>query len=282
MSTYAIGDLQGCFAGLQALLHALKFNRASDRLLLAGDLVARGPDSLETLRYVSGLGRAAISVLGNHDLHLLALAERGERGKPGDKVDAVLDAPDADRLLHWLRQQRLAYRHAGTATLMVHAGLAPQWTQRQSLQLAAEVETELRDPRRFSRFVSQMYGDEPRRWSDALRGPERLRCIVNILTRARFCSVDGDFDYRYKGTIDGAPADLLPWFAVPGRRSARSTVVFGHWSALGHVHWPEHRVYGLDTGYVWGGRLTALRLDDGKIFDVAAPQAEQAITRQST
>lgn len=274
MSTYVIGDLQGCFTGLEALLRKIRFNREHDRLLFAGDLVARGPDSLQTLRFVSGLGRATVSVLGNHDLHLLALAERGERGKPSDKLDAILDAPDADRLLHWLRQQRLAYRDTTSAALVIHAGLAPQWTQRQTLALAAEAEAALREPRRFRSFVTHMYGDEPRRWSDSLRGPARLRCVVNILTRARFCSVAGDFDYRYKGTIEQAPADLLPWFAVPGRRSARSTVAFGHWSALGRVHWPAHRVYGLDTGYIWGGQLSALRLEDRRLFAVKAPAAQ--------
>lgn len=275
MATYVVGDLQGCFAGLEALLRKVGFVRDRDRLLLCGDLVARGPDSLETLRFVAGLGRGAVSVLGNHDLHLLALAERGERGDPDDRLGPVLDAPDAGRLLDWLRRQRLAYRDPHHPVLLVHAGLAPQWTQRQTLQLAAEVETELRDPRRFRRFVGQMYGNDPNRWSDRLRGAARLRCIVNILTRARFCSADGDFDYRYKGTIERAPPGLLPWFAVSGRRSARSTVLFGHWSALGRVHWPGHHVYGLDTGYVWGGRLSALRLDDRRLFHVAAPAAER-------
>ncbi|NGY05280.1 symmetrical bis(5'-nucleosyl)-tetraphosphatase [Solimonas terrae] len=280
MASYVIGDLQGCFEGLLALLSKLGFRKGRDRLLFCGDLVARGPDSLETLRFVSGLGPAVVSVLGNHDLHLLSLAERGERGDPDDHLDAVLQAPDADRLLHWLRRQRLAYRDPRHSVLLIHAGLAPQWTQRQTLQLAAEVQHELREPRRFSRFMSRMYGNEPNRWSDRLRGAERMRCIVNILTRARYCDIDGHFDYRYKGPIDTAPAGLLPWFAAPDRRSARSTVIFGHWSALGRVHWPANRVYGLDTGYLWGGHLTALRLDDRRLFSVAATTATRSIPRQ--
>lgn len=275
MSTYAIGDLQGCFGGLEALLRELDFDRGRDRLLFAGDLVARGPDSLETLRFVAGLGPGTLAVLGNHDLHLLALAARGERGKPEDRLDAVLDAPDADRLLHWLRGQPLAHRDAARRILLVHAGLAPQWSSAQTLALAAEVEAALRHETGHRRFFAAMYGDEPRAWSDALRGDDRLRCIVNILTRARYCTADGHFDYRYKGRPSEAPAGLRPWFAVPGRRSRRSTVIFGHWSTLGVVHWPEHCVYGLDTGYVWGGRLTALRLEDRRLYAVEAPHVER-------
>jgi bis(5'-nucleosyl)-tetraphosphatase (symmetrical) len=272
MATYAIGDIQGCFAGLEALLREIRFDRRGDRLLFAGDLVARGPESLETLRFVSGLGARALSVLGNHDLNLLALAARGERGTAEDRLGDIFDAPDGERLLAWLRRQRLAFHDRRHAVLMIHAGLAPQWTRQQALRLAAEAEQVIGDARAYARFSAEMYGDEPRRWSDELRGTARLRCIVNILTRARFCTAEGDFDFRYKGGIEGAPAPLLPWFAVPGRRSRRSTVVFGHWSTLGRVHWPEQRVYGLDTGYVWGGRLTALRLEDHRLFAVAAPR----------
>jgi len=278
MATYAIGDIQGCLHGLQALLAKIGFKREDDRLLLTGDLVARGPDSLETLRFVSGLGAQAITVLGNHDLHLLALAQRGETGDPEDGLAQVLEAPDANRLLHWLRQQRLAYRDPRHGVLMIHAGLAPQWTQRQTLALAGEVEDTLRDETRCRRFIEQMYGNEPRQWSDALQGIERLRCIVNILTRARVCDAEGRFDFRYKLGPAGAPAGLVPWFAVPGRRTRRTAVVFGHWSTLGQVAWPPWNVHGLDSGYVWGGALTALRLDDGALFTLAATQAEREPT----
>lgn len=278
MATYAIGDIQGCFQGLQDLLGLVRFDRRHDRLLLTGDLVARGPDSLETLRFVSGLGARAVTVLGNHDLHLLALAEKGEPGEPADRLDAVLGAPDAGRLLNWLRGQRLAYRDAEHRVLMIHAGVAPQWTQRQTLALAGEAEAVLGDDRRHRAFFATMYGNEPRRWRDTLQGSERLRAIVNVLTRARVCDADGNFDYRYKRGPSDAPAGLMPWFSVPGRRTRRSTLIFGHWSTLGTVHWPEYGVYGLDTGYVWGGSLTALRLDDRRPFSVAAERAERVPT----
>ncbi|NKF21415.1 symmetrical bis(5'-nucleosyl)-tetraphosphatase [Solimonas marina] len=278
MSTYVIGDLQGCFSGLEALLSKIRYRADRDHLLFAGDLVARGPESLEALRFVQALGRGTHCVLGNHDLNLLALAARGERGKPEDRLDAIFDAPDAGRLLDWLRRQPLACRLPEKRGLLIHAGLAPQWTQRQTLALAGAAQAVIADEQRFAAFADQMYGNEPRRWSDTLEGPARTRAVINILTRARFCTAGGDFDFRYKRGIDGAPDGLLPWFAVPGRRSRRSTIVFGHWSTLGHVHWPEYGVYGLDTGYVWGGRLTALRLDDGSVFDVAAARAESPIT----
>lgn len=273
MATYAIGDLQGCRDALQALLRTIHFKRKQDRLLFTGDLVARGPDSLGCLRLVRELGGSALTVLGNHDLHLLALAARGEGGDSEDGLDAVLQAPDAEELLDWLRRQRMAWREPAHAVLLVHAGVAPQWTQARTLALAREVEEVLRDARAGRRFLLQMYGNRPRRWSDGLRGIERLRCIVNILTRARMCTAAGEFEFQHKLAPGRAPAGLLPWFALPGRRSRRSTIVFGHWSTLGRVHWPEHRVYGLDTGYVWGGALTALRLDDGRLFAVTAPAA---------
>lgn len=273
MATYVVGDLQGCREGLEALLRKIRFRRGADRLLLTGDLVARGPDSLGCLRLVRELGDTALTVLGNHDLHLLALAARGEPGDPEDGLDAVLRAPDAEALLGWLRQQRMAWREREHAVLLVHAGVAPQWTQAQTLVLAREVQDVLRSPRAGTRFLLQMYGNRPQRWSDRLRGIERLRCIVNILTRARMCNEQGDFDFQHKLAPGQAPAGLQPWFTLPSRRSRRSTIVFGHWSTLGRVYWPEHRVYGLDTGYVWGGQLTALRLEDRRLLAVAAPSA---------
>lgn len=272
MATYVVGDLQGCRAGLEALLAKIRFSR-DDRLLLTGDLVARGPDSLGCLQLVRSLGERALTVLGNHDLHLLALAAKGEYGDPEDGLDTVLKAPEAERLLHWLRGQRMAWREREHAVLLVHAGVAPQWTQAQTLALAHEVETMLREPARAHDFLLQMYGNRPQRWSDELRGIERLRAIVNILTRARMCTPEGDFDFKHKLGPGQNAGSLLPWFALPQRRSRRSTIVFGHWSTLGRVHWPEHQVWGLDTGYVWGGRLTALRLDDWRLFELPAETA---------
>lgn len=274
MASYVVGDIQGCLDGLQALLHKLHFSAGNDRLLLCGDLVGRGPQSAQTLRFIRSLGASALTVLGNHDLHLLGLAERGQRPDPQDRLDELLAAPDADELLDWLRRQRLAYLDRQHRVLLIHAGLAPQWTQAQTLALAGEVQTILADRQHGPQLLREMYGSEPRRWCDSLQGTPRLRCIINILTRARVCSADGEFDYRFKRAPRDAPPELLPWFAVPGRRTRRSTVVFGHWSALGRVEWNEHRVYGLDTGYLWGGRLTALRLDDRQLFEVAAPTAE--------
>lgn len=270
MATYVIGDLQACLDGLEQLLRRVRYAPGTDRLLFCGDLIGRGPQAAETLRFVRGLGRRALTVLGNHDLHLLSLVERGERPDAADRLDDLIAAPDAGALLDWLRRQRLAYRDPGSGVLLVHAGLAPQWTQTQALARAREVETCLRDPRRGAQLLRNMYGDEPHRWRDTLRGTVRLRCIINILTRARVCTADGVFDYRYKRSPEQAPAGLMPWFAVPGRRSRRSTIVFGHWSTLGLVHWADHQVYGLDTGYLWGGRLTALRLEDRQVFDVTA------------
>ncbi|HEX4895214.1 MAG TPA: symmetrical bis(5'-nucleosyl)-tetraphosphatase [Solimonas sp.] len=269
MSTYAVGDLQGCLEPLQALLRQVRFDPGQDRLLLTGDLVARGPDSLGCLRHVRSLGPAAVTVLGNHDLHLLACARRGRPAPPD--LAPILAAPDREPLLDWLRRQRLAYRDPASGILMVHAGLAPQWTQAETLRLAGEVEAILQNDRDLDRFLDAMYGDEPARWSAQLTGVARLRAIVNILTRARYCSPEGEFNYRAKGAPGTQPAGLLPWFAVPGRRSRRSRVLFGHWSTLGRTAWPEHGVHGLDGGCVWGGRLTALRLEDGQLFSCDCP-----------
>ncbi len=275
MPTYAIGDLQGCAGGLDRLLRRLNFDAHRDRLLLTGDLVARGPDSLATLRRIRSLGPAAVTVLGNHDLHLLALW-RGHGRKPASAdLLPILQAPDGDELLNWLRRQRLAYRDTTHNLLLIHAGLAPQWTQQQALRLAREVEAALQDDRRLDHFLSHMYGDQPARWRDSLRGSARLRCIVNILTRARYCSADGEFEFRQKGAPGSQQPGWLPWFQAPGRRTRRTQVVFGHWSTLGQVQWPASGVHGLDTGYVWGGALTALCLDDGRLTSVRARPARR-------
>jgi len=267
MSTYAIGDLQGCYDDFCRLLDLLRFDPAQDRLLLAGDLVNRGPQSQACLRYAREQAQRTTAVLGNHDIHLLACAEDPSRLKPGDTVAEVLDAPDASELLAWLAAQPLAVHEPRTDTLMVHAGLPPQWTVEDTLRLAAEASSVLGGTRRRE-FMAHLYGDQPRRWSDDLSGWERTRFIVNCLTRMRYCTAEGDLAMKPKGAPGTQPEGLMPWFAVPGRRSAGQRIVFGHWSTLGRVHWPDYQVHGLDTGCIWGGSLTALKLETGEVISL--------------
>lgn len=266
MPTYAVGDLQGCLAPLERLLDELKFDPARDRLWLVGDLVNRGPDSLAVLRFVRALGEAAVCVLGNHDLHLLALAEGYGRVHKGDTLDAVLDAPDRDELLGWLRQQKLACRDGGY--LMVHAGVLPGWTPEETMQRAAEAEAVLRGAH-YREFFAQMYGNAPISWDPGLEGVERLRVIVNAFTRLRYCTAEGQMEFHHKGAPGTQPAGWLPWFEVPGRKSAGTTVVIGHWSTLGLINRDD--LIALDTGCLWGGRLTAVRLEDRQVFAVPCP-----------
>lgn len=265
MTTYAIGDLQGCYDELRRLLDRLRFDPAVDRLLLAGDLVNRGPGSLQVLRFVRSLGSAAEAVLGNHDIHLLACAH-GAPLKAGDTLDEVLAAPDRDELIDWLARRPLALWDAQSEALLIHAGLPPQWTRQRALELAAEASAVLGGPQRGD-FLAHLYGDRPEQWDEGLHGWERQRFIVNCLTRLRFCRLDGRVALRHKGGPGTQPQELMPWFAVPGRRSAGERIVFGHWSTLGKVAWPEARVWGLDTGCVWGGRLTALNLASFETID---------------
>ena len=268
MSTYVIGDLQGCYDELRRLLDLLHFDPAADRLWFAGDLVNRGPRSLQTLRYVAGLGASAQSVLGNHDLHLLAVAHGGRKGKR-DSLDEVLVAPDRDELLDWLRRQPLLLETPDGGTAVLHAGLPPQWTMAQARTCAMEVEAMLRSDN-YAELLDSMYGDEPALWAESLSGIPRLRFIINCYTRLRYCDRNGRADFRPKGA-PGTQADgLLPWFAVPHRRSSTTRLIFGHWSTLGQVYWPEHKVYGLDTGAVWGGKLTALQLDNLRLHAVTS------------
>jgi bis(5'-nucleosyl)-tetraphosphatase (symmetrical) len=258
MAVYAIGDLQGCHEEFRELLERLQFDPGRDQLWLTGDLVNRGPSSLAALRFVRSLGAAARVVLGNHDLHLLAVAtDSGHRLKRGDTLDEVLAAPDLDELLGWLRERPLALSDPALGWSMVHAGLPPQWDIATTLACAAEVEAALRAAPR--EFFASMYGDQPDRWSPALAGAERLRFTVNCLTRLRLCASDGRLLLRFKGPPAEAPAGALPWFKVPGRRSAGARILFGHWSALGY--YDGDGVVSLDTGCVWGGALTAYRLD---------------------
>lgn len=258
MATYAIGDLQGCYDELCRLLDRLAFDPATDRLWFTGDLVNRGPGSLAALRFVRSLREAAVTVLGNHDLHLLAVAAGYGRGlRAGDTLDDILGAPDRVELLRWLELRPLLHEDAALGWTMVHAGLPPEWDLARARSAAREVESALAE--QPATLYASMYGDEPDRWNDSLEGVARLRYSVNCFTRLRYCAADGRLLLKLKGPPESAPAGALPWFAVPGRRSAGSRIVFGHWSALGYR--ATNGVCGLDTGCVWGGTLTALRLD---------------------
>lgn len=265
--TLAIGDIQGCRDCLERLLQACGGD-AHGPLWFTGDLVNRGPDSLGTLRWAMDAGDRLVTVLGNHDLHLLAVAAGIRRPHRSDTLDAVLAAPDRDALIDWLRRQPLAVLRDGH--LMVHAGVLPQWDAARVVQLAGEVQAALSGPG-WRDFLATMYGNEPLRWDDGLQGPDRLRVIVNALTRLRFCTPDGEMEFRTKEGPGGAPEGYLPWFDAPGRRTADVTVVFGHWSMLGLVQRPG--LLGLDTGCVWGGELTAVRLEDRAIRRVPCPRA---------
>lgn len=267
MSVYAIGDLQGCHDALLELLESIRFDPAADRLWFVGDLVNRGPDSLAVLRTVKSLGDAAITVLGNHDLHLLALGAGYGKTYKGDTLDAVLAAPDCDDLLHWLRHQKLAWYEHGC--LLVHAGVLPAWSADDALRYAHEVEVVLQGGD-YRWFFEHMYGNTPTAWDESLTGIERLRGIVNTFTRLRYCTVEGDFDFHHKGAPGTQDAHLMPWFEVPVRASAKVTCVFGHWSTLGLINRAD--VIALDTGCLWGGRLTAVRLEDRAVFSVGCPQ----------
>lgn len=259
MPTYAIGDIQGCDQEFGQLLERIAFDPRTDKLWLTGDLVNRGPRSLDVLRRVRDLGDAVTMVLGNHDLHLLAAAHDRSALRRDDTLDAVLTAPDRDALLDWLRHQPLLHTEATLGWTMVHAGLAPQWDLATATACARELEAALRDGASARQLFAAMYGNRPDRWSDDLAGTDRLRFITNCFTRLRFCHTDGRLDLKYKGTLDDAPADLVPWFRIPQRCSAESRILFGHWSALGY--YAGENVLGIDTGCVWGGRLCAVRLD---------------------
>ena len=272
MANYLIGDVQGCDEALGRLLQTVDFSASRDTLYLLGDLVNRGPDSVAVLRRLMALDGAARCVLGNHDLHALALAA-GVRA-PGrmDTLQALLQAPDRDGLLAWLRRQAMALQAHGV--LMVHAGVLPQWSAVDTLARAAELEGVLRGPGWLD-FLRQMYGNEPARWDNALQGWPRLRVIVNALTRLRFCAADGTMEFDTKEGADAAPPGCMPWFDVPGRRTAGDVVAFGHWSTLGWLDRPD--VIALDSGCVWGGCLSALRLQPQgahELLQVRCPQTQ--------
>ena len=270
MATYAIGDIQGCFDSFRRLLDACRFDPVHDRLWLVGDLVNRGPASLETLRFVRSLGEAAITVLGNHDLYLIMVAYGAARKRGhDDTIQPILDAPDCGELLDWLRQRPLCHLEMGHC--MVHAGLLPQWTATQARELASEVETALRADDHVD-FIRNMWGSEPAAWSDDLTGGARLRVVVNALTRMRFCTPQGVMDFTVKGEVANAPAGYLPWFEVPGRQSADTVLVTGHWSALGLKLLPN--LLAIDSGCLWGNHLTAVRLEDRQVIQVACSVRE--------
>ncbi len=275
MATYAIGDLQGCFAPLQQLLGEIGYSRARDRLWFVGDVVNRGPASLEALRFVRDLGAGAVMVLGNHDLHLLVSAWGGRKIHKDDTLDDILAAPDRAQLLDWLRRQPLMHVEGDYA--MVHAGLLPQWTIGQALDLAGEAEVALRADDHEA-FYARMYGNDPDRWHDSLAGWDRLRVIVNAMTRLRICTPDGVMEFAHKGELTDVPDGYLPWFDVPARRSTSHTIVCGHWSALGLRS--GSRLLALDTGCLWGRALTAVRLEDRKLFSVACPAPARKARQQ--
>jgi bis(5'-nucleosyl)-tetraphosphatase (symmetrical) len=254
-----IGDVQGCDDALQRLLDEISFSPSRDTLYLLGDLVNRGPQSATVLRRLMGYGNAAQAVLGNHDLHLLALAAGVRQPSRSDTLDEILQASDREAMLEWLRWQRMAMLEQidGHTLLLVHAGVLPSWSAQQTVALAGEVETILRGPQ-LGDFLRQMYGNEPALWDEALTGADRLRLIVNALTRMRFCDANGRMDHESKEGAATAPAGYMPWFEVPGRRTAEITVAFGHWSMLGWLGRSD--VLSLDTGCVWGGCLSALRV----------------------
>ncbi len=258
MAVWLIGDLQGCHDELLRLLDKLRFDPASDQLRFTGDLVARGPRSLEVLREIRALGDAAVAVLGNHDLHLLAVARGVRKPHARDRLDAVLAAPDRDELLDWLRRRPLIHDDPALGVTLLHAGLPPQWSIADAVACADEVERVLAGDG-YGEFLDRMYGDRPERWSDDLTGLDRLRFITNCLTRLRYCDGDGRLALDDKGPPGTQREGCMPWFDVPGRKSADARIACGHWSTLGFVLRPD--LIALDTGCLWGGALTAVRID---------------------
>ena len=261
MAQYAIGDLQGCYDPFRRLLDKIVFDPDNDRLWITGDLVNRGPKSRKTLRFVRSLGDAAISVLGNHDLHLIALANNiKEAGNNYHSLEKILDKSDRDELIDWLRFRPLAHYDAALNTIMVHAGIPPQWTIEDTVRYAAKLEKKLQSDS-YIEFLEKMYGDKPRKWSEDLRGNKRRRFIVNSLTRLRMIRNDGALDFSHKGPPEGADKGLTAWFDAENAKWRGTRIVFGHWSALGLI--VNDDLIAVDTGCVWGRQLTAVRLDQG-------------------
>jgi bis(5'-nucleosyl)-tetraphosphatase (symmetrical) len=274
MSTYAVGDVQGCYDQLRRLLDEMRFDPSGDTLWFVGDLVNRGPQSLATLRFVRDLGERAVTVLGNHDLHLLVVAAGVRKPHRGDTLDEVLSAPDRDELLDWLRHRKMM--HVGAGHAMVHAGLLPQWTIDHAASLAREAENALQGTD-YAPLLQVMYGNEPSAWNDALTGHDRLRVIINAMTRLRLCEADGRMEFSHKHGLTDVPVGYMPWFDVPGRKTRKATVAFGHWSTLGWLSRPD--LLSTDTGCVWGGCLSAVRigatLDQRELIQVKCEQAQK-------
>ncbi len=258
MALYAVGDVQGCHTSLRTLLEKVHFNSDRDQLWFVGDLVNRGPESLAVLRFVRDLGDNAVTVLGNHDLNLLAIAAGTRALRPTDTIQDVLEAKDRDDLLTWLRQRPLMHYDSNLDCAMVHASIHPHWNIDTALRLAAEVERKVRSNRRAD-FFKQMYGSKPNVWSEELNGYKRLRCVTNIFTRARYITRDGLMDYSNTDPPEKAPGDLTPWYLRENQISPRTKVIFGHWSSLGCRH--VNQFIAIDSGCVWGGSLSAVRLD---------------------
>lgn len=272
MTTYAIGDIQGCYHAFQALLAKLKFDPKTDRLWLVGDLINRGNGSLEVLRWCYQNQSSLRVVLGNHDLHALAVAHGLAPPHKSDTLDALLEATDHDDLFNWLRHQHLIYQEGGY--LMIHAGLLPQWTVEQAVLYGAEVEAVLKGPDYYD-FLMNMYGNLPNSWSENLLGMERLRVITNAMTRLRVCTAQGAMEFSFKGELPDVPTGLMPWFDVPDRATQDAQVIFGHWSALGLQQ--RDNVYALDTGCLWGGQLTAMDLATRAIIQVDSNPLDKVI-----
>lgn len=263
MTTYAIGDIQGCYHAFQALLTKIEFNPSHDQLWLVGDLINRGGGSLEVLRWCYEHQDSLKIVLGNHDLHAIAVAHGFASPHRSDTLEPLLEAADRDMLLNWLRHQHLIYQEDDY--LMVHAGLLPQWTAEQAIQYGNEVEAALQSTN-YRDFLANMYGNLPNVWNATLIGNDRLRVITNAMTRLRVCTAQGAMEFSFKGELPDVPTGLIPWFDVPGRATQDTQVIFGHWSALG-LHQRDN-VYALDTGCLWGGQLTALSLATKAIIQV--------------
>lgn len=260
MTLYAVGDVQGCLTPLKCLLEQVDFSPSRDCLWLAGDLVNRGPQSLETLRFVHGLGGSAVCVLGNHDLHLLAVAHNVERLKKSDTFGPVLEAPDRADLMYWLRGQKLVHHDEQRDLTLVHAGIPPQWSIKKALKRSEEVEHVLRDDTELLPYLDGLYGNYPAKWHKELHGMDRLRLITNYFTRMRFCKADGTLELTAKEGIAQAPQGFAPWFSHPERKTRGHRLIFGHWAALeGRCDQPD--VYALDTGCVWGNALTLMNMD---------------------
>lgn len=276
MSTYAIGDLQGCYTELQDLLNKINFDETNDQLWFAGDLINRGPESLKCLRFVKSLEKNAKTVLGNHDLHLLAIANKVRKPHRNDTFDEILNADDAEALLNWIKHLPLLVHDKELNFTMIHAGLPPQWSLKKARKLAKETENVLQSDQ-FTDFIHNMYGNQPDTWSETLSGDDLHRFIINCFTRIRYLEETGKLNLKENNAPGRQAKNLIPWYALPNRKTNKDKIIFGHWSTvtLGkQQNFKQYNVYPLDTGCLWGGELTAMRLEDEKIFSVPSRQSK--------